>query len=174
VEAAEPLTAVPSVGSLFAEYADGVFTLAYRIVGDRHLAEDVVQETFLKVLRRLHTYRGEGPIAAWLYRIGYREAIAALRSRRDAPTDPEDMARISERPEADAAEAVLRRELVERLDAAIATLSPPLRAAFVLRDVEGLGTAAVAAALSVSESAVKMRLARAREALRVQLKEYLR
>jgi DNA-directed RNA polymerase specialized sigma24 family protein len=48
-----------SVGRLFDEFADGVYTLAYRILGDRHLAEDVVQETFIKVMKALDTYRGD-------------------------------------------------------------------------------------------------------------------
>ena len=69
--------------------------------------------------------------------------------------------------------AVLAAELTRRLDTAIAGLAEPLRSAFVLRDIEQLPTAEVAQALDVSESAVKMRLARARQALRVELKEYL-
>jgi RNA polymerase sigma-70 factor (ECF subfamily) len=68
---------------------------------------------------------------------------------------------------------VLNIELIERLDDAMSGLSEPVRAAFTLRDIQGLSTSEVAAVLDVSESAVKMRLARAREALRVQLKEYL-
>ena len=64
-------------------------------------------------------------------------------------------------------------ELIARLDEAMSQLSEPVRAAFTMRDIQGLSTAEVAAVLDVSESAVKMRLARAREALRVQLKEYL-
>jgi len=164
--------ATPTITSLFEEYADGIYTLGYRLTGDRQLAEDVVQETFIKVLRSLAGYRGEGPIAAWLYRIGYREAIAITRRRRDQPTEPEQMLRLVE-PVDDVEHEVLGRELARRLDEAIASLSPTLRATFVLREIEGLSTAEVAAALSSSESAVKMRLARAREALRVQLKEFL-
>ncbi len=68
---------------------------------------------------------------------------------------------------------VLAAELTRRLDAAIARLVEPLRSAFVLRDIEQLSTSEVAQALDVSESAVKMRLARARQVLRVELKEYL-
>ena len=57
-------TPTVSVALLFDQFADGVYTLGYRILGDRHLAEDVVQETFIKVMRSLDTYRGDGPIAA--------------------------------------------------------------------------------------------------------------
>lgn len=162
-----------TIADLFDEFADGVYTLGVRILRDRHLAEDVVQDTFIKVMRSLHMYRGDGPIAAWLYRIGYREAIAAARRRRDIPIDPAEMLRSGDRPVAGIEEAILGNELVQRLDMAIGGLSEPLRAAFVLREIEGLSTAGVAQVLEISESAVKMRLARAREALRVQLKEYL-
>ena len=166
-------TPTPSVAVLFDQFADGVYTLGYRILGDRHLAEDVVQETFIKVLRSLDTYRGDGPIAAWLYRIGYREAIAATRKRRETPLDPDEMLEAGDRWVTSVEDAVLAAELTRRLDAAIARLAEPLRSAFVLRDIEQLSTAEVARALDVSESAVKMRLARARQALRVELKEYL-
>jgi RNA polymerase sigma-70 factor (ECF subfamily) len=161
-----------SIVELFDRLADGVYTLAVRIVGDRHLGEDVVQETFVIALRKLHTWRGDGSIDGWLYRIGYRQAIGALRRRRDHPLDPVDLvdrAGTVPSPEGD----VLRAELAGRIDSAIAALSPTLRAAFVLRDIEGLATAEVAAALELSESAVKMRLKRARMALRDELRGYL-
>lgn len=162
------------VGRLFAEFADGVYTLAFRMLGDRHLAEDVVQETFVKVMRSLDTFRGDGPMAAWLYRIGYREAIAVSRRRREDPVEPAEIALRADRPADDVEHVVVARELATRLDGAIAGLPEALRSAFVLRDVEGLSTAEVAEVLDISSSAVKMRLARARQALRVELKEYLR
>lgn len=171
--APSPAPAIPTAASLFADFADGVYTLAYRVLGDRHLAEDVVQETFIKVIRGLGTYRGEGPIAAWLYRIGYRETIAAARRRRELPTDTEELSKAADKRVESVESTVVGMEMARKLDAAIASLTDPLRAAFTLRDIEGLSTAEVAAALEVSESAVKMRLARAREALRIQLKEYL-
>ena len=162
-----------SVAALFHQFADGVYTLGYRILGDQHLAEDIVQETFIKVMRSLDTYRGDGPIAAWLYRIGYREAISATRRRRETPLDPDEMLHAGDRVVADVEHAVLAAELTRRLDTAIAGLAEPLRSAFVLRDIEQLSTADVAQALDISESAAKMRLARARQALRAELKEDL-
>jgi RNA polymerase sigma-70 factor (ECF subfamily) len=103
-----------SVSTLFDQFADGVYTLAFRMLRDRHLAEDVVQDTFIKVMRSLQAYRGDGPIAAWLYRIGYREAIAATRRRKETPIDPEEMLRRGDRPVADVEETVLAGELARR------------------------------------------------------------
>jgi len=163
----------PEPGWLFDSFADGVYTLAYRILRDRHLAEDVVQETFIKVIRSLPSYRGDGPIAAWIYRIGYHQAIAMTRRGSEEPLDPVAVAVEIDRPTGTVEEQVLAGELAARLDEAIASLSEPVRAAFVLRDVEGLSTEEVAAVLAISRSAVKMRLARARESMRSQLEEYL-
>jgi len=161
------------ISRLFSEFGDAIYTLGYRIVGDGHLAEDVVQETFIKVMRSLPEYRGEGPIGGWIYRIGYREAITVTRKRREEPIDPTTYIVTSLVSEASVEREVLNVELVKRLDEAMSQLSEPVRTAFTLRDIQGLPTSEVASILQVSESAVKMRLARAREALRVQLKEYL-
>ncbi len=161
------------ISRLFHEFADAIYTLGYRIVGDRHLAEDVVQETFIKVINALPTYRGDGPIGGWIYRIGYREAITITRKRREDPIDPTSYVVTSVPADTSVEASVVNLELVARLDEAMSKLSEPVRAAFTLRDIQGLSTAEVAAILDASESAIKMRLARAREALRVQLKEYL-
>ncbi|MFV1999239.1 MAG: RNA polymerase sigma factor [Acidimicrobiia bacterium] len=162
-----------TISALFNDFADATYTLGYRILGDRHLAEDVVQETFIKVIRALPSYRGEGPIAAWVYRIGYREAIAISRKRRDEIMDPDGPLFMNLPSQESVEETIVVMDLVSRLDAAMLQLTEPVRAAFTLRDIQGLSTREVAGVLEISESAVKMRLARAREALRVQLKEYL-
>ena len=121
----------------------------------------------------LDSYRGEGSLEGWLYRIGYRAAIAALRKRRDTPVDPSLLPE-PERDRDDGPERhVIVDELANRIDAGIRRLEPTLRSAFVLRDVEGLSTQETAQALDISVSAVKMRLSRARQQLRTELKDYL-
>jgi RNA polymerase sigma-70 factor (ECF subfamily) len=166
-------TNTATVLDLFDRYADGVYTLGFRLLGDRFLAEDVVQDTFLAALRSIVSYREEGPIGAWLYRIAYRAAIAQQRKRRDFPTDPVDMVDLVGAAPTDVERSVLTIELAGALDRAIETLTPPLKAAFVLRQIEGLSTRDVAHALDISESSVKMRLSRARSILRSELKGYL-
>lgn len=158
---------------LFDRLADGVYTLGYRLLGDRHLAEDVVQETFLAALRSIVSYRAEGPIEAWLYRIAYRAAISRQRKRRDLATDPIDMVELAGASPNDVERSVITLDLAAALDRAIETLSPALKAAFVLRQIEGLPTRHVANVLDISESSVKMRLKRARTILRSELKGYL-
>jgi RNA polymerase sigma-70 factor, ECF subfamily len=168
-----PETKTQSIVDLFDRHADAVFTLAYRIVYDRHLAEDVVQETFISAMQNLHTWRGDGPIAAWLYRIGYRNAIAQLRKRRDTPIDDDTLSRTIPPTTNTPEHAAIAGELASVIDAAIYRLPPLLRAVLVLRDVEELSTKHVASVLDLSESAVKMRLTRARTALRSDLQRYL-
>jgi RNA polymerase sigma-70 factor (ECF subfamily) len=164
---------VPSIVDLFERLADGVYTLAVRMTRDRYAAEDIVQETFLRALTKLHTWRGDGSVDAWIYRIAYRQTIAVLRRLRDEPADPATMRDLLADPDGSAERRVLTMELAARLDAAIMSLAPNHRAAFVLRVIEGLSTRDVADVLRLSESAVKMRLKRARLALREELEDYL-
>jgi len=160
------------VTGLFEAHADGVYTLGFRMLGDYHAAEDLVQETFVTVIRRLGTFRGEGSLAGWLYRIAYRNAIALIRKRRDWPSDPAELPEVVD-VGASVEDRVLVGELSAALDRAVAKLDPDQRAAFLLRDVHGLSTAETAQALDATISAVKMRLSRARRYLRTDLKEYL-
>lgn len=157
---------------LFDRMADSVFTLAARILSDIHEAEDVVQSTFEKVQRKLGTFRGEGTIEAWVHRIAYNESVGTLRSRKFRPADPEVFLEL--RDEAETPEqAAVSRDVNEAMESALASLSATLRAAFVLRDIQLLTTAEVALVLGASESAVKMRLARARAAVRNSMRGYL-
>lgn len=168
-----PASTTPTVVDLFDRFADGAYTLAVRMLADRHLAEDVVQETFIQVLNKLDTWRGDGSLEAWLYRIAYNQAITVIRRRREEPMEPEKMARLADRSRWDVEATVVAGEIVRRLDSALHHLSPALSAAFVLRDIEGLSTREVARALDISESSTKMRLKRARMALRSELREFL-
>ena len=68
-------SATVSTIQLFECYADGIYTLGVRMLRDRHLAEDLVQDTFLKILRGSAPYRGDGSLAGWVYRIGYSGAL---------------------------------------------------------------------------------------------------
>jgi RNA polymerase sigma-70 factor (ECF subfamily) len=70
-------SATVSTIQLFERYADGIYTLGVRMLRDRHLAEDLVQDTFLKILRGSAPYTGDGSLAGWVYRIGYNGALDA-------------------------------------------------------------------------------------------------
>ncbi|HEX8003768.1 MAG TPA: sigma-70 family RNA polymerase sigma factor [Mycobacteriales bacterium] len=157
-----------------ATYAD-VYALAYRLVRDRDEAADVTQEVFVRVMRSVVGFRGESAFGTWLHRVTVNTALTSLRKRsrraqpgREAFGAPDSVDTIVD-PDAGPEERAERAELLARAEAAVAALPESSRTIVVLRDVEGLSTAEVAAATGLSETAVKVRLFRARERLRASL-----
>jgi RNA polymerase sigma-70 factor (ECF subfamily) len=139
--------------------------LALRLTRSEAEAEDVVQDTFVAVLEKLDTFRGEAAFGSWVYRVAANFALMRLRSARTRKNQPLEL---TEEPEAhiswvdEVCDARLELRKVER---AAAKLHAPAREVIALRAVEGLDTAQVATRLGVSEDVVKVRLHRARAAL---------
>ena len=152
----------------FAHTVHAAYNLAARVVGNHHDALDVVQSAFVQAALHHHQLRDSRQSRSWLLGIVYREALMVLRRRRDVPTAPGDLPDGAQ-PFADPADVLVQRDLAALIDAAVRRLPEPLRVAFVLRDVEELPMREVAQALDIGESAAKMRVARARESLRVAL-----
>ncbi len=158
-----------------------VYTLASKMLHDPAAAEDVLQETFIGALRGLAQFRGEASFATWLYRIAYNATLMKLRQsvptvslddaiegeERDIPRELTDW---SQDPEG----VLLNQEARDEMQAAMDRLSAPLRAVFILRDVDGLSTEETAEVLGISVAAAKVRLHRARMILRNELAEYYR
>ena len=152
-------------------YQVRVFALVSRMLVGRGRAtvEDVSQDTFLHVFRKLGDFdpAGSARLSTWILTIAARRAIDELRRARPtlvADLDAEDPGRGPD-------DRSTRRELVAAIERALATLSPPLRAAFLLREYHGLEYAEIARDLDIDLGTVKPRLARARAELRVQLAE---
>lgn len=166
---------------LVERFSSTIYNLALRMMGDRHEAEEVLQETFISAFRAVNRFEGRSMLGTWLYRIAYNAALMRLRKRRLPTTSIDEPIWTDEGDE-------VPRQLVDWrglpddlaqsgefrvvLDAAVATLSETLRSVFVLRDIEGLSTAEVAEVLGLTETNVKVRLHRARLALREKLSEY--
>jgi RNA polymerase sigma-70 factor (ECF subfamily) len=147
---------------LYDAHVDRVWRLAYRMTGDRALAEDLTQETFLRVFDGLAGFRGDAALSTWLHAIAMRTVIGGLRKIRrlrdhesdlDDPPDPP----APRRPDA---------ELRLLLDEAIAALPDPLRVVFLLHDVEGFKHREIADGLDIPAGTSKARLHRARAWLR--------
>jgi RNA polymerase sigma-70 factor (ECF subfamily) len=159
-----------------ASYAD-VYALAYRLVRDRDDAADVTQEVFVRVLRSVRGFRGDAAFGTWLHRITVNAALSAMRKRSRRPLLGIEAIGMPGRErgidlldqDAGPEERAERAELLARAEAAVAALPESARTVVVLRDVEGLSTAEVAAMTGLSETAVKVRLFRARERLRAAL-----
>ena len=140
-----------------------VYTLAYRLMGDRYEAEDVAQEAYLRVHRSLRGFRGDARFETWLHRIVANVALNHLRKkgRFGDPTDePERVVRVPSGPSTD---DVPERDELRR---ALAALPPGQRAAVVLKDIYGFTAQEIADRMETSEGAVKVRLHRARRTLR--------
>jgi RNA polymerase sigma-70 factor, ECF subfamily len=168
------------LGAFFEIWADRLYGLALRLLGDPAASEDVVQEAFLKLMAGAARIEGRSRLATWLYRVVYNAAMDRLRSQKREVPVPEDgdeaalpvpsvLVDFRFSPEATLHDAQLR----SALDAAVAALPPLLRAAFLLRDVEGLSTADAAEALGISEGNLKVLLHRARLALRERLSAFV-
>jgi RNA polymerase sigma-70 factor (ECF subfamily) len=167
-------------------YGDRLLAFALRMCGQREDAEDVFQESFLTVFRRLGEFRGEGPFRNWLFKIASSHCLKKRRLRSGEPRHhlpveeltPEALQAIvhgrglAARPEIPL-ESVLREELSGRMNEAIDRLPPEYRIVLLLRDVERFSTAETAGLTGLSEAAVKSRLHRARLAVRRALQPYL-
>jgi RNA polymerase sigma-70 factor (ECF subfamily) len=157
------------------ECQERIFRLALRITRNHADAEDAQQETLLKAHRNLSQFEGRARVTTWISRIAINESLMSLRKRRDTLRVPFEEAMgqseipvISERWQSrleDPETAYARRELRQSLFSALSQLAPQLRVVFLLRAVEELSTVETARILSLSASAVKARLRRARHDL---------
>jgi RNA polymerase sigma-70 factor (ECF subfamily) len=171
--ATAPLT--PS--RIFDQYAPRVYTLARRLLGNEADAEDVTQDVFVQVLRKLPTFRGEAAFPTWLYRVTVNAALAFRRRRairktqplpdplRDFHFDGGHSGRVHRwmtEPEKRAS----NHETHALIEAAIARLPEAYRDVYVLADVEGLPNAEISEMLGITLGTVKSRLHRARLQMR--------
>ena len=167
---------------LIKRFAPLVYARALHMIADPDEAEAVLQLTFIHACEKIGSFEGRSGLGTWLYRIATNEALMQLR-RRQAPTttidaldqtlQPGDLPQNLQAWPIDPARAALDLELRAQLEHALAALPESLRVVFVLRELQGLSTQGAAAALGLGESAVKVRLHRARLRLRELLAGYL-
>lgn len=161
-----------------------MLALARRVVGDDEGARDVVQDAFLSAFRGIDAFAGEARLSTWLHRIVVNTALMKLRSRRRRPEEPIDRFLPAYREDGhfatgfvewgDVEQRLQRREMREAVRRAIDRLPESYRTVLLLRDIEEMSTAETARALGVTENAVKIRLHRARQALRTLLDDWFR
>jgi RNA polymerase sigma-70 factor, ECF subfamily len=163
---------------LIRRYERPLFSLLYRMVRDRELAEDLAQETFVKALNAIESYRPEFKFSSWIFKIANNAAIDHLR-RRELDTLSLDGSPHAETPEAVEAtalqigdrqesplDAVEARELGGQIEQAIAQLRPEYRSCILLRHVEGRAYEEIAEILNLPLGTVKTYIHRARNELR--------
>ncbi len=157
--------------ALMRKHNERVYRVARAIVVKDWLVEEVMQNAYLSAFAHLRDFEGRSKFSTWLTRIVINEARGQLRRRQVEPdgVEPEETVMETRTPEGLAA----RRELARLIEQAVEELPEPLRLVFVLRHVEGLSTTEVADELELSEENVRVRLHRAREALRDGLRDHL-
>ncbi|MEU6914908.1 RNA polymerase sigma factor [Streptomyces olindensis] len=133
---------------------------------DPSVVDDVVQETFLAVWRGKARYREDGDVAGWLWRIGSRRLVDALRGDGARGRLRQALARLRHRDEASAEERVLAGVEHGDLAGALVRLSPELRAVLQATVIDGLTTREAAVLLGIPPGTVKTRAMRARKQLR--------
>jgi RNA polymerase sigma-70 factor (ECF subfamily) len=160
---------------LVVHYHRRVYDLVWRMV-ERDLgsgaADDVTQETFLRVHRALPRYstHGTARLSTWILTIASRLALNELRNARRRPVATDAAAvELSATERTDA--SLVERQLAAMIAAALARLSPELRAVLVLREYHDLSYGELASCLDIELGTVKSRLARARAAMREELEE---
>jgi RNA polymerase sigma-70 factor, ECF subfamily len=158
-----------------------VYGLTLRILQQQQDAEDATQQTFLALIEHLGDFRGESSLATWVLKIASHNALKILRKKRGlnvismSQMSPEDDYSDVPHPEfiapwsKPADEIAQQAEVQAELDTALSELDDKYRLVFILRDVEGLSVRETAEAMELTESTVKVRLLRARLALRERL-----
>ncbi|MFO7707253.1 MAG: RNA polymerase sigma factor [Desulfobacterales bacterium] len=168
---------------LVRRYEQRLYTFGRRMCGNPADAEDLVQDTFLNVLRYLKDFRYETKFKNWLYRVA---ASTCLKQRRKSKFAPEREMTLDELAPDEALlpvafvpewaqmplEKLLNDELAQTLQNAIHSLAEPYRLVVVLRDMEGFSTEETGRILNITDTNVKVRLHRARLYLREKLKGY--
>ena len=170
---------------IFNRYIDRVYGLALRITRDPDQSEEVLQEVFLTLIKKVEGFRGEAKFSSWLYRVTMNASLMRLRSEKKYESDisldeyvPYDekgtlMGKIrskdwSSRPDI----VIYSKESMKIIEDAVNELPESFRVVFHLRDIEGLSNEESSRILDISVPAVKSRLHRARLFLRDKLSDY--
>jgi RNA polymerase sigma-70 factor (ECF subfamily) len=146
---------------LVERYWDGLYRWLYHLTHDRHTAEDLAQEAFLKALNGLHTFRPGTNFRAWLFRIAHNTFANYRRAARPREPLPEDVAADDEGP----VEQALSREALQLLARAVGRLPADFRAAFLLRAEQELSFRQIGAVLGITEETARWRVFKARQKL---------
>ena len=169
----------PAFLALVDRYEGRIYNFASRMCRSGEDAKDILQETLLAAMRGLKDFRGDGKVSTWLFRIA---ANACRKMRRRGKFEPprhltleeflpteRDLDQALMVPPEKPDTALMRTDLREALESAIAELPAPYRAVLILRDLEGLSTQEAAEALGLTPITVRVRLHRARLFLRQRL-----
>ena len=158
-----------ALGELYQKYGSGVFAYCLKILADRQLAEDVVQETFLKVRQHASSIQKSESFKFWIFRIARNEALMQIRKRRQNGQIDDNTVWEEETPHAQFVKSE-RAEIVNRL---LDGLKHEYREVLVLLVYENMSYAEIATITGATESSVKSRIFRARKAMVERLEGFI-
>jgi RNA polymerase sigma-70 factor (ECF subfamily) len=159
-------------------YSRKIFRLAYRMTRNEQDAEDVVQETFLRAYRRLKQFESRSSFGTWIFRIAVNSALDLTRKvgryeraeqqKSGLEAEAEQLSQLPA-PEPTPDRLLLSNELKHKVESVLASLSPRVRTAFVLRHYEGMPIEEIGSVLGLKGSATKNSIYRAVQKLRKEL-----
>ncbi|MCJ8330565.1 MAG: sigma-70 family RNA polymerase sigma factor [Lentisphaeria bacterium] len=165
-------------------FGDRVYGLCTRILGSEEDAQEVAQETFLQVWRKWPTFKEQSKFSSWIYRIAANFAYMKLRKKKrlrneisydqvnnDSDKYNENLLNIIASDQLSPAEILANKELQELFDDCVKLLPDIYRTAYVLKDIEGLSVKEISDVMTISDSAVKSRVHRARLEMRNMLSD---
>jgi RNA polymerase sigma-70 factor (ECF subfamily) len=159
-----------ALNELFKSVQDPLFRYIVSLVRDQHLAEDILQEVFIRIYRKLRWLQEPGAFRAWTYQIASREAFRYLKRERRWSDQVRDEATLTALPSNDH-ETEFPRELIETLPQLVGSLSPASRAVVVLFYLHEMSLVETATVLDIPVGTVKSRLAYGLQSLRRSFKK---
>ena len=168
----------PAFEELFTRLFPATFRFALRMLdADQQLAEDAVQEAWIKAWRGLPEFRGTSRVQTWVFAIVTREAAEVRRRKRPIAVDDELLEPLAKQsrlapPTQDPAQVVLTRELWETLTLALSELPWRQRASWLLRELEGFSYDDIARVLDTTPTVVRGQLHRARRTLAIRMEQW--
>ncbi|HEY3823711.1 MAG TPA: sigma-70 family RNA polymerase sigma factor [Bryobacteraceae bacterium] len=158
-----------SFRALFEKHKDMVYSVALRYCGDAVVAQDIAQDTFLKLFSAIGSFRGDSSFDAWLYRMVVNSCFdQKRRTRRLAPLLDEVLAAL-QTPDVSALDEVLHREMSAHIKSVVESLAPEQRMVVVLRYTQGLSYEEIAEILGCASGTIASRLNRAHKVLQRKL-----
>ena len=170
---------------IVSRYMEKIYNLAYRITRDHYQSEDVLQEVYITLIKKLHTFRGDSKFSSWLYRVTANASYMLLRAEKKYEHDlsledyvPYDSkgtltGRIHHKDWSSRPDIVIYiKEALEILEKAVDELPEAYRVVFYLRDIDGLSNEEVSQVLEISVPAAKSRIHRARLYIRAKVSDY--
>jgi RNA polymerase sigma-70 factor (ECF subfamily) len=153
--------------ALYEAFLPRIHALAYRMCGSPDLADDLVQAAFIRAFTRIAAFRGDAPVGAWLHRVAVSVILNGLRAERRRQAREVPLGREAEWVAASAPPG--RPALADELERAMDALPEKARMVVILHDVEGYTHEEIAQMMGIRAGASRVRLARARAALKAAL-----